>query len=65
MISVGHGAIAANIDPRVSGARDHITLQGGLARDVEWEPLIVCARVGSATPSPKANAEIRRRIQLI
>jgi len=65
MISVADGAIAANIDPRVSGARDHVTLQGDWPVMLSEEPLIVCARVGSATPSPKANAAIRRRIRLI
>jgi hypothetical protein len=35
MITVGHRAIAANIDPRVSGARDYVALQGGLAGNVE------------------------------
>ena len=35
MVTVGHGAIASNIDPRVPGAGDHVTLQGGLTCDVE------------------------------
>ena len=35
MIAVADGAIAANIDPRMPGAHDHVTLQGGLAGDVE------------------------------
>src|SRR5437870_1659807 len=33
MITVGRGAIATYIDPRVPGAHDHITFQRGLAGD--------------------------------
>jgi len=38
----------------------------GVDWPVMWseEPVIVCARVGSATPSPNAKATIRRRVRV-
>src|SRR5437588_6071781 len=52
----------------IHGCPEHVTTS---PCRVDWpvmlseEPLIVCARVGSVTPSPKADAAIRRRIRLI